>query len=63
MHTEMKDKIKKEYYRRVRQLTSSKLNDGNTVRVITSRAASLVRHSAGILKLIKDELKAMDRKT
>ena len=63
MHTEMKDKIKKEYYRRVRQLTSSKLNDGNTVRVITSRAVSLVRHSAGILKLIKDELKAMDRKT
>ena len=62
MHTEMKDKIKKEYYRRVRQLTSSKLNDGNTVRVITSRAVSLVRHSAGILKLIKDELKAMDRK-
>ena len=63
MHTEMKDKIKKEYYRRVRQLTSSKLNDGDTVSVITSRAVSLVRHSAGILKLIKDELKAMDRKT
>ena len=63
MHTEMKDKIKKEYYRRVRQLTSSKLNGGNTVRVITSGAVSLVRHSAGILKLIKDELKAMDRKT
>ena len=63
MHTEMKDKIKKEYYRRVRQLTSSKLNGGNTIRAINSRAVSLVRYSAGILKWTKDELKAIDRKT
>ena len=61
-HTEI-DKIKKEYYRRVRQLTSSKLNGGNTIRAINSRAVSLVRYSAGILKWTKDELKAMDRKT
>ena len=58
----MKDKIKKEYYRRVRQLTSSKLNGGNTIRAINSRAVSLVRYSAGILKWTQDELKAMDRK-
>ena len=32
MHTEMKSKIQKEYDRRMRQLTSSKLNDGNTIR-------------------------------
>ena len=63
MHTEMKDKIKKEYYRRARQLTSSKLNGGNTIRAINSRAVSLVRYSAGILKWTKDELKAIDRKT
>ena len=62
MHTEMKDKIKKEYYRRARQLTSSKLNGGNTIRAINSRAVSLVRYSAGILKWTQDELKAMDRK-
>ena len=62
MHTEMKYKIKKEYYRRVRQLTSSKLNGGNTIRAINSRAVSLVRYSAGILKWTQDELKAMDRK-
>ena len=42
MHTEMKYKIKKEYYRRVRQLTTSKLNDGNTIRAINFRAATLV---------------------
>ena len=63
MHTKMKDKIKKEYYRRVRQLTSSKPNSGNTIRPIKLRAASLVRYSAGILKWTKDKLKAHDRKT
>ena len=63
MHTEIKDKIQKEYYRRVRTLTSSNLNGGNTVRAINSRAVSLVRYSAGILKWTKDELKVMNRKT
>ena len=46
----------------MRQLTSSKLNRGNTIRAIISRAVSLVRYSAGIIKWTKDELKAMDRK-
>ena len=31
MHTGIKDKIQKEYYRRMRQLIPSKLNGGNTV--------------------------------
>ena len=62
MHTEMKDKIKKEYYRRVRQLTSSKLNGGNTARAMNCQTVSLMRYSAGILKWTKYELKAMDRK-
>ena len=34
--TEIKDKILKEYYRRLKQLTSSKLSGGNTIRVINS---------------------------
>ena len=63
MHTEMKNKVQKEYYRRLRLLTSSKLNGGNTIRAINSRAAFLVRYSAGILKWTKDELTVMDRKT
>ena len=41
MHTEMKDKIKKEYYRRVRQLTPSKLNGGNTIRAVNSWATKM----------------------
>ena len=63
MHTEMKNKIQKEYYRRVWQLVSLKLNGGNTFRAINSRVASLVRYSAGILKWTKDELKLMDMTT
>ena len=53
MHTKMKDRIKKAYYRRVRQLKSSKMNRGNTIRAINSRAVSLVRYTAGILKWTK----------
>ena len=40
-----------------------KLNGGNKIRARISRAASLVRYSAGILKWTKDELKVKDRKT
>ena len=63
LHTEMKDKIQKEYCKRVRQLTLSKLNGGNTFRAINSWAVFLVKYSAGILKWTKDELKVMGRKT
>ena len=34
MHIEMKDKIQKKYYKTVRQLKSSILNGGNTIRAI-----------------------------
>ena len=56
----MKDKIQNEYYRRVRKLTLSKLNGGNTIRAIDRRAVLLVRSSAGVLKWTKDELKVME---
>ena len=63
MHTEMKDKIQKKCYRRVRQLRSLKLNGGNTIRAINSWAVSLIRYCAGVLKLTKYELKVMARRT
>ena len=47
----------------MRQLTSSKLNGGNTIWAINSRSVSLVRYSAGILKWAKDKLKIIDSKT
>ena len=48
--TVKKVKIWKEYYRRVRQVRSLKLNCGKAIRPIYSRAVSLVRFNAGILK-------------
>ena len=42
MSSEMKDKIHKEYNRRVRQLTSVKLNGGNTIRGVNYKAVSLI---------------------
>ena len=63
MHDKMKHTIRKEYYRRVRQICSSNLNGGNTISVINSRAVSLVRYGAGVLKWTKEGLKVIDRKT
>ena len=50
MHTEMKVRIQKEYYRRVKKLTSSKMNGGSTNRAISSRVWSTVRYNTEILK-------------
>ena len=50
MHSEIKNKIQKEYYKKLRELTSSKLNGRNTTRSINSRSVASVRYSAGILK-------------
>ena len=43
MGTEMKDKIQKEYYRRVRQLTLSKLSGGNTIRAINTHVFQILK--------------------
>ena len=48
-HEEMKDQIKEEYIRRVRNILKSKLNGGNIISAINSRAVSIVRYGAGII--------------
>ena len=48
-HEEMKDQIKEEYIRRVRNILKSKLNGGNIILAINSRAVSIVRYGAGII--------------
>ena len=63
MHESMKEVISKEYYRRIRKLTSSKLKSGNVITAINSRAVSLVRYSARIINWTREELRRMDRKT
>ena len=62
-HDEMKEQLKKEYIRRVRNVLKSKLNGGNITSAINSSAVSVVRYGAGIIKWTKNELEELDRKT
>ena len=59
----MKDRLSKEYVRRVKKVIRSKLNGGNMVRVINSWAVSLLRYSGGVVRWTKVELINLDRKT
>ena len=61
-HNEMKGQIKKEYIRRVRNI-KSKLNGGNVISAINSRAVSNVRYGAGLISWTKMELEVLDQKT
>ena len=49
-HDEMKEQLKEKYIRRVRNVLKSKLNRGNSISAINSRAVSIVRYGAGIIK-------------
>ena len=60
---EMKVRVRKEYYRRIRKLLTSKLNGGNMIKAMNTWAVAAVRYTAGIVDWKVDELKVMDRKT
>ena len=60
---EMKGQIKEEYIRRVRNILKSKLNGGNIILAINSRAVSIVRYGAGIISWTKMELEELNLKT
>ena len=62
-HEEMEDQVTKEYVRRLRTILKSKLNGGNIISAINSRAVSIIRCGAGIIGWTKAELQALDRKT
>ena len=47
----MKDKVKKEYYRRVRKMLETKLNSANVFKAIDTWTVSVVRNSAAFLGL------------
>lgn len=59
----MKSKLRREYYWRVRQMMSLKMNNENAIIAINSCAVSLVKYSAGIIKDTENELKFMGQKT
>ena len=60
---EMKYKVKKEYYRRVRKVLETKLNSGNVFKAINTWAVSVVRYSAAFLGWSKLQLEQIDRRT
>ena len=60
---EMKEKVMKEYYRRIRKVLESGLNGGNSIKAMNTWAVAAVRYTAGIVDWTVDELKIMDRKT
>ena len=62
-HQEMKEKIKKEYIKRLKAILKSKLNSGNTVKAINSWAVPVIRYSAGIVDWKNPELRNMSGKT
>ena len=63
MVNEMKDKVKKEYYRRVRKVLETKLNNGNVFKAINTWAVPVVRYSAAFLGWSRLQLEEIDRRT
>ena len=60
---EMKLKVSKEYFRRLKKVLKSKLNGGNLVQGVNTWAVSLLRYSAAFISWRKCELQAINRKT
>ena len=60
---DMKEKVRKEYYRRKRKVLESKLNGGNVIKAMKTWAVAAVRYTAWILDWTVSELREMDRKT
>lgn len=62
-HSLMKEKIKKEYYRRVRQILKTELNSKNKFTAINSLAVPILTYSFGIINWLRSEIEKMNRKT
>ena len=60
---EMKLKVSKEYFRRLKKVLKSKLNGRNLVQGVNTCSVSLLRHSAAFISWKKCELQGIDRKT
>ena len=60
---EMKLKVSKEYFRRLKKVLKLKLNGGNLVQEVNTWAVSLLRYSAVFISWRKFELQAIDSET
>ena len=63
LEEKMKLNVSKEYVRRLRKVSKSKLNVWELVRGVNTWAVSLLRYSAAFVSWEKSELQAIDRKT
>ena len=54
--------MSKEYFRRLEKALKSKLNGGNLIQRVNTRAVSLLRYSAAFISWRKCELQAIDMK-
>ena len=62
-HAKMKEKIRKEYYRRIRMITKSELNAINRMEAINTLATPVVTYSFNIVDWKMEEIRKLDRKT
>jgi len=62
-HKNEKEKLKKEYLRRLRLVLSTELSTKNKIQAIGSLAVPVLRYSFGIINWHQEELQKLDRKT
>ena len=62
-HATMKEKIRKEYYRRIRLVLKTELNSKNRIEAINTLAIPVVQYSYNIINWNLADLQKMDRKT
>jgi predicted RNA-binding protein with RPS1 domain len=62
-HSKMKEKIRKEYYRRTKLVLKSELSAKNKIDSINSIAVPVVQYSFGIIDWKASEIASLDRKT
>lgn len=59
----MKDRIEKEYYRRIRQIMKTELCSKNKITAINTLAVPVVAYSFGIVDWLRADVERLDRKT
>ena len=62
-HAKMKEKIRKEYYRRIRMVLKTELNSKNRIQAINSLAIPVVQYSFNVINWNISDLQRLDRKT
>eukprot|EP00794_Sanderia_malayensis_P001842 gene1842-2074_t len=62
-HASMKEKVRKEYYRRIRLVLKTELNSENRIEALNILAVPVVQYSLNILNWKMDEIRQMGTKT